>query len=262
MRGGAGVRQSRKAAAPRKRYQEVAEALLGEIRSGKLAVGATLPGELELVGHFGVSRHTVREALRRLELLGLIGRRQGRGTVVLARQSEPSYVQSVRSPAELLQYPEDARLSLVATSPVRTGRRLAKLLRCPVGTEWMRLSCLRRFRESRLEVCWVDVYVLPEFAAIGELIGKRAQPVYELIEERFGERIENVDVDIMARLVPESIAGPLGVAAGTPSLTVVRRYYGAGRRLLEASVAEHPGERYTYSLQLRRGWQSGSGWST
>jgi DNA-binding GntR family transcriptional regulator len=256
------LKQAKKAAAPRKRYQEVAEALLGDIRSGKLAVGTTLPGELELVEHFGVSRHTVREALRRLEQLGLIGRRQGRGTVVQARQSEPSYVQSVRSPAELLQYPEDARLSLVATATVRTGRRLARLLRCPVGTEWLRLSCLRRFRESNLEVCWVDVYVPPEFASIAELIGKRGQPVYELIEERFGERIENVDVDIMARLIPETIAGPLGVAAGTPSLTVARRYYGAGRRLLEASIAEHPGERYTYSLQLRRGWQSGGGWST
>ncbi len=256
------MKPARKPSAPRKRYQEVAESLLTEITGGRLAVGSTLPGELELVDQFGVSRHTVREALRRLEQLGLIGRRQGRGTVVLSRQSEPSYVQSVRSPAELLQYPEDARLSLVATASVRTGRRLAKLLGCPVGTEWLRMSCLRRFRETQLEMCWVDVYVLPEFAAIAELVGRRHQPVYEMIEERFGERIENVDVDIMARLVPESIAGPLGVEAGTPSLTVIRRYYGAGKRLLEASVAEHPGERYTYSLQLRRGWQSGGGWST
>jgi len=51
----------------RKRYQQVAESLLAEIRAGRLAVGDTLPGELELVGHFAVSRHTVREALRRLE---------------------------------------------------------------------------------------------------------------------------------------------------------------------------------------------------
>lgn len=254
--------KARRATPPRKRYQEVAETLLAEIQSGKLSVGATLPGELELVEQFGVSRHTVREALRRLEQLGLIGRRQGRGTVVLSRESAPSYVQSVRSPAELLQYPAGARLSLVASATLRAGRRLARLLRCPVGSEWFRLSCLRRFHDTNLEMCWVDVYVLPEFSAIAELIGKRAQPVYELIEERFGERVESVDVDIMARLVPETIAAPLGVAPGTPSLTVVRRYYGAGRRLIEASVAEHPGERYTYSLQLRRGWQSGGGWST
>jgi len=247
-------------AGQRTRYQQVAEALLADIRSGRLPVGCTLPGELELVEQFGVSRHTVREALRRLEELGLIGRRQGRGTVVQARQSAPAYVQSVRSPAELLQYPEDARLALVSSAQVRTGRRLARLLRCPVGTEWMQLSCIRRFRESKLEVCWVDVYVLPEFAGIRELIGRRSQPVFELIEERFGERIESVDVDIMARLVPPAIAGALGVEPGTPSLTVVRRYHGAGKRLLEASVAEHPGERYTYSLQLRRGWQSGGGW--
>ena len=116
-------------AGQRTRYQQVAESLLADIRSGRLPVGCTLPGELELVEQFGVSRHTVREALRRLEELGLIGRRQGRGTVVQARQSAPAYVQSVRSPAELLQYPEDARLALVSSAQVRTGRRLARLLR-------------------------------------------------------------------------------------------------------------------------------------
>ena len=85
----------------RKRYEQVAETLLESIRTGKLPVGATVPGELELVTQFGVSRHTVREALRRLEGLGLIGRHQGIGTVVKAREPQQSYVQSVRSPEEL-----------------------------------------------------------------------------------------------------------------------------------------------------------------
>ena len=62
----------------RKRYEQVAEALLAEIRGGTLAVGATLPGELELVERFGVSRHTIREALRRLEGLGSLIRVVGR----------------------------------------------------------------------------------------------------------------------------------------------------------------------------------------
>ena len=44
-----------------------------------------------------------------------------------------------------------------------------------------------------------------------------------------------------------------------PSLTVVRRYFSENKRLFLVSVSEHPGDRYIYSLQLSRGWQSGSG---
>lgn len=242
----------------RKRYEEVAEALLAEIRSGRLAVGSTLPGELELVGQFGVSRHTIREALRRLEDLGLIGRHQGVGTVVRSRHSTESYVQAVRTPAEMLQYPEHSRLVVVGTDQVRASRALARLLDCPVGMNWAVIRCVRRLKGTRVPMCWSDVYVLPEYAGIAEVIGRRRGPVYELISRRFGETIESVDIDIIARTVPEGIAEALGVEPGSPSLTVVRRYRGEGRRLFEVSVSEHPGDRYTYSLQLRRGWQSGN----
>jgi len=257
---------ARKASTPggaRKRYQQVAESLLGDIRAGRLAVGDTLPGELDLVGHFDVSRHTVREALRRLEELGLIGRRQGVGTVVLARQPTESYVQAVRSPAALLQYPAGSRLVLRSSEAVRAGRALARLLGCKTGAAWHLLCCLREFADGRPPVCWTDLYLLPEYAGIAAAVGRRSGFVYELVEDRYGQRVASIDVDIMAQAIPERMSEALGVAAGTPSLTVVRRYLDRDRRLFMVSVSEHPGDRFTYSMGLERGWQSGGGavWS-
>lgn len=249
---------------PRKRYEQVAEALIADIRSGRIGVGETLPGEIELTEKFDVSRHTVREALRRLEDLGLIGRHQGVGTVVRARQPTQTYVQSVRSPAELLQYPPENRLTVLGSEEVRIGRKLARQLGCTTGSRWFRISCVRKLRESRLPICWVDVYVLPEHAPIADVIGRRSQPVYEMLEQRFGQKVATVDIDIKAGTVPDHMLKALEVAPGTPSLTVVRRYVGADRRLFEMSVSEHPADRYTYSLQLKRGWQSGGngGWTS
>jgi GntR family transcriptional regulator len=242
-----------------KRYRQLADALIGEIRSGALAVGDTLPGEHELTVKFGVSRHTVREALRGLEELGLIGRRQGVGTVVKARQPTESYVQAVRSPAELLQYPAESRLTVLGEEDVRIGRTLGRKLGCPSGGTWHKISCVRRLKASRLPICWVDVYVLPEYAAVSEAIGRRAVPVYELLDQRFDVKVATVDIDIRAGTVPEHMLTTLEVPAGVPSLTVIRRYYNAERRLFEVSISEHPAERYTYSVQLKRGWQSGIG---
>jgi DNA-binding FadR family transcriptional regulator len=62
---------------------EVFGQLLGEIVSGRYAPGATLPGERGLSDVFGVNRHVVREALKRLEQVGLVKTVHGGGTKVL-----------------------------------------------------------------------------------------------------------------------------------------------------------------------------------
>lgn len=58
------------------------DALLDRIREGELGEGDRLPPERELATDFGVSRTTLRDAIRELELLGYLEVRQGDGTVV------------------------------------------------------------------------------------------------------------------------------------------------------------------------------------
>ncbi|MFT4232216.1 MAG: FadR/GntR family transcriptional regulator [Leucobacter sp.] len=59
------------------------------ILEGELEPGERLPAERDLAEQLGVSRVSVREALRELENRGLIDRRPGRGTIVLS-PGEPS----------------------------------------------------------------------------------------------------------------------------------------------------------------------------
>jgi DNA-binding GntR family transcriptional regulator len=244
------------------RYRQLADALISDISRGRIKVGETIPGELELVARFKVSRHTVREALRRLDDLGLIDRQQGIGTVVRARHSSPSYVQTVRSPSELMRYPADSRLAVVATVRVKANRQLARLLEVRTGSEWLKVSAVRRLKSAPSPIAWTDVYLLPEYADIVPQIGKRSQMVYQMIEAAHGEHVEHIQVRIRAGVVTAELAGPLEAPAGTPSLTVMRHYYGRGNRPFEISISEHPSDRYMYSLDLQRGWQSSDTWTT
>ncbi|MCW2986887.1 MAG: FadR family transcriptional regulator [Conexibacter sp.] len=63
----------------RKAFEQVAEQLLEVITSGVLAPGQRLPTEAILAAEFGVSRATVREALRLLSAQGLVRTAKGTG---------------------------------------------------------------------------------------------------------------------------------------------------------------------------------------
>jgi GntR family transcriptional repressor for pyruvate dehydrogenase complex len=68
--------------------QAVSDAVLGLIRSGELKPGMRLPSEPQLVEMTGISRSSVREAVRGLQTMGLLEIRRGKGTFV--RSIEPA----------------------------------------------------------------------------------------------------------------------------------------------------------------------------
>ena len=54
------------------RYEMFANSLVADIESGRYPVGALLPPEPELCAHYGLSRHTVREGVRKLVDMGQV----------------------------------------------------------------------------------------------------------------------------------------------------------------------------------------------
>lgn len=63
----------------------LAEIIMARITSSEYAVGEKLPAEKELARQFGVSRPSVREALRALQFVGYIDSVRGSGTRVISR---------------------------------------------------------------------------------------------------------------------------------------------------------------------------------
>ncbi|MEU8290380.1 winged helix-turn-helix domain-containing protein [Streptomyces pseudogriseolus] len=69
---------------PLYRWQEVAADLREQIKSGRLPVGARLPGERLLCEEYGAALGTVRRAVRELKEEGLIASLPAKGTYVIA----------------------------------------------------------------------------------------------------------------------------------------------------------------------------------
>lgn len=81
-------------------YEEIVAELQRLISKGQLKPGDRLPPERELAALFGVSRGSVRDAIRALEVMGAVEVRQGDGTII--RDTTPEVL--VRPLATLLMH--------------------------------------------------------------------------------------------------------------------------------------------------------------
>lgn len=86
-----------------KLYEEVANHIQERIRAEQWRAGERLPGEADLAKEFDVSRSTVREAVRSLQLAGLLRSRAGAGTYVA--ESAPMILLT-RELAEIMSDPD------------------------------------------------------------------------------------------------------------------------------------------------------------
>ena len=233
-------------------YQVITRQLVDEIRTGVLPVGGLLPPELELCRRFEASRHTVREALRTITERGLVVRRPGAGSVVVASEPPTAFTQSVSSVEELMNYPADTFRVNVGHRLVCADKALARLLDCAPGTPWFRISALRRTPASPEPLGWTDIYVHPRYRQVVEAPDHAQTHVYQQIERLFGLRTARARFEVAATRVPARLSRALDVAAGSPALTFVRRYYGGDGENFENSVTVHPERRFTFSMEFQR----------
>jgi DNA-binding FadR family transcriptional regulator len=83
-------------------YEQVAEKIRAEIRSGRFLPDARLPSERELASLFGVGRPAVREAIGALQNEGLVVTRRNSGTYVVSAANQllaATAVETEESPA-------------------------------------------------------------------------------------------------------------------------------------------------------------------
>jgi GntR family transcriptional regulator len=69
------------------RYQEIMQSSVDDISSGRVALGERFPTEPELCIQYEAGRHTIREAIRGLVVIGMVERSPRIGTRVIS--SEP-----------------------------------------------------------------------------------------------------------------------------------------------------------------------------
>lgn len=233
------------------RYAMLADALVTEIERGTYAVGDLLPGELEIAERYGFSRHTTREALRRLEEMGLISRRAGIGTTVKARSTESHYTAAIADLNDLVHHTRHTRLEVLSEEWVRVDQELAHVLQGAQGQRWLKFRTLRYPETGKEPISYTEILLHPIYEAIRDRLKEPGAAVYRLIEEIDGERVKELKQEISCLAAPAEVAKLLGIAAGEPVLHVLRFYYGRGDALLSVSINYYPQKRFKVTTRWR-----------
>lgn len=240
------------ASAGHPRYMALAQHLMDEIAAGAYPVGGLLPTEFDLCARFGVSRHTVREAIRRLADLGMVSRQAGVGTRVQAPKAASRYVHASEGIGDLFQYVREVNLVIRDAREVIADEALADLLACRPGQAWLRVQGERHVAGEDRPIALAEVYIAWPYRKVVEGVTEPTTPIYAMIEEAHGIVASEVHQQVSAVLLDARAAEAFGSDPGAAGLRVERRYLTAAGELFELAVNLHPGDRFSHSMVLHR----------
>lgn len=233
-------------------YRALADELRAAIMCGRYQIASRLPTELELCDTHDVSRHTAREALRVLLEEGLIARRRGVGTIVIANGLQRPFTQKVGDVGDLLQYAREARLEIRMTGPSPLHDSDGRVLGLDLSLPWVRIDGLRRAVPGAPPLALTRIFVREHLCPASEDIESWPGALNELIEKQSGVSPQRITQEIVAVALSRIDARYLEAEQGAPALRTLRRYFDKSGAVFQASLSLHPGDRFVYAMAISR----------
>ncbi|MDX0439924.1 UTRA domain-containing protein [Sinorhizobium medicae] len=229
-------------------YAQLRNLLRGMIERRELAVNDKLPSERELVAVYGVSRITVRQAIKELENLGYLQTRPGKGIYV----TEPAPVYELEVVRSFTQTAHANNrkpgMRLLRAEIARADPEVARPLSLPTGAEVVFLERLRLLDGVPVVVQrdWFSASLTPGILDIDWTVENRS--LYDEFENRYGILPSRGQSTLSARLASDLEASLLQLDRPAAVLTLDQIAYDSHNRTVNISAAAYHPTRYPLSL--------------
>lgn len=218
----------------RRAFEEVAIQIRDQLSKGALKPGDRLPSERELAEQFGLSRNTVREALRSLEMSGILEFRKG--------ATGGAFVREGHSEAVISGFSDLFRMGVIKPEDLVEARRI-------VGVEVTRLAC-QRATEADLLALEQNVAASEAAMAAGD-VPKRVE-INLAFHALMARAAKNPVLVILVDALIEVQSKLLEVMTPTPGNKVVLSRKRLLRHLRSRDEAEAVREMQTHLATLQR----------
>jgi GntR family transcriptional regulator len=213
-------------------YQQIKILMTLRLQAGEWQPGEAIPSELELAARFKVSQGTVRKAVDELAADNLLVRRQGKGTFVSTHAEQNVQYRFLRL------MPNDgpvvaAQRRFIDCRRLRAPADVARSLGLKSGDAVVNVRRVLSFDAAPtvLDDIWLPGALFKGLTA--ERLADYKGPMYGLFESEFGVRMIRAEEQIRAVSADEASAALLGLAAGTPLLSVERLSMTYGDKAVE-----------------------------
>jgi GntR family transcriptional regulator len=230
-------------------YRQIETDVRDRIRSGDLLPGAKLETEFELMDRYGVSRATVRQALRELVAEGLLEIRRGLGTYVTQRRFEHTIGGFYSFSREIERHGLVPGTRVLGLGVEPADDVVAAVLGLAPGAP---VVALRRLRLAGDDPLVVETSYLPAERFPGlEAVDFGRVRLYDTLTAAYGCRPTRARETFEPVLVTADEAALLGQRRGEPALRVERVAFDQDDAPIEFCRSTVRGDRYRYSVELR-----------
>jgi len=230
-------------------YLQIKEALKKQILNGEYAPHQRMPSESQLMKTFGVSRITVRQALRDLHGEGLVFASQGKGTFA----SKPKAMQDVKhlegfSEAMSPQgYETSSRLlSIGEVTPNKDVQEKLNVNAKDGVIEVVRIRYLNRDPVS------IDTSYFPMGIGIRLFSKGLGGDIFPILENELRISLGRAEISLDARPASVDIAKLLETDAGSPIMWVQRLTRDINENPVDYEYLAFRGDSYKYRFQVER----------
>ncbi len=230
-------------------YYQLKNIFIDNITGKTWKLNSKIPTERELCEIYGVSRITVRQALKKLEDEGYLYRKQGKGTFVKSQQFVQRLSQFYSFSEEIKKMGSVPGTRILSFGVVEAGLAIAQKLNIAKGD---RVFAIRRLRLADGEPFAVETsYIVYQYAKelSEEAVGKYG--LYAALKKECGVAVSSATETFEAVTVGGEEADYLKVPKKSAALHLERTAR-AGEKVIEYCVSTIRGDKYKYAIQLEK----------
>lgn len=232
-------------------YIQLIELLKAKIYSGEWQPGDQILSEPELCETYGVSRTVVRQALREIELEGLVVRRKGKGTFVSEPKIDESLAQKLTGfYHDMIERGLTPVTHVLRQAVIKAPAKVLEYLDLPADTEVIELYRLRFVNDEPivLVISYLPYSLCPQVATADF----SNQSLYEFLERECGLLISHGRRYIEAVLASKAEAELLQIEPGDPLIQLNSVSFLEDGTPIEYYEALHRGDRSRFEVELVR----------
>ncbi|WP_417531796.1 GntR family transcriptional regulator [Marinobacter lipolyticus] len=230
-------------------YVQIRDSLRRQILDGTYQVHERLPSENEMMTVFGVSRITIRQALRDLHNEGLVFSAQGKGTFV----SKPKAVQNVQRlegfGEAMAAQGYEASARVLSIQQLKAPKAVAAALDLQSGDEVIEVKRVRYLNRS--PVCIENSY-FPMDVGRQMFSLDLSGDIFPMLENLFGIPLGGADISLDAILADDEAQQYLNLKTGEAILRVERLTHNRDGRPIDFEYLCYRGDSFKYQFRIDR----------